>query len=424
VARKAFLYFWIASTLVSFFASTYSEFPNQIHWAYNASVFGMALVLLANRTFTLSGMREMLSLIFFYFSAFYVVSFWELFPGTTIEHGKFELINIIIAICGFIVGRNYEQRDMMMAYTYLAFVILLITALQLALDEEQIRYGYGIQLMLCLPAALLLKKYLLISCGLVFMLASHHKTPLVATVLVLTIVYLCSRNGKDNISVPSFEDEASSKKLKQEPYLDASMAILSVIIGLVIFAINFDEILLTVARFLPEGSFNILGVTVEAEEVDASREYLVLNTVLLLPDYFIQGMGYMNFYVWSGPDTGVYLSRLDREVAGTNIHNSYMTWALEGGILVMSVVVLMVYRTARQIWRILTSKSSRAVGLLLLSSFTALMFTAAFHQVHSTMQFWASIGLIFGYAEQLPKRRASVVIPAIQDNSLLRPAHS
>src|SRR5215831_9516689 len=153
MGRNVFLYSWLSSPLVFFFAYTYSDAPNQIFWGYTLTLFFLAASLVTSGQVLVSGISELLALIAMYFLAFYVVSFWEEFPGTTIEYGKFELIYIIVAINSFVIGRNLPQGKVISLQSALALILILITIAQMALDSDQIRYGYGLQLMLCLPAA-------------------------------------------------------------------------------------------------------------------------------------------------------------------------------------------------------------------------------------------------------------------------------
>src|SRR5690606_6711377 len=62
------------------------------------------------------------------------------------------------------------------------------------------------------------------------------------------------------------------------------------------------------------------------------------------------GIGYMNFYAWYGMVTGYHAEgRTGAAIEGVNLHNSYMTWALEGGLPVCIVVGIMLWRTHRRV---------------------------------------------------------------------------
>jgi hypothetical protein len=386
MARNVLLYSWLLSPLVFFFAYTYSDAPNQIFWGYTLTLFGLVASLVISRQVFASGIGELLALITMYFMAFYMVSFWEEFPGTTIEYGKFELIYIIVAINGFVIGRNLPQNKVVTLQSALAVILILITIAQMALDSDQIRYGYGLQLMLCLPAAMVLRQYLIVVIGLIIMLASFHKTSLVSALLSLTVITLLS---KEHTLRPHVK------------FINASIIILSIVVGLTVAAFYLQEILYTVSRFLPEGSVALMDVKVDADGVDPAREYVTLSTLMLLPEYFIRGMGFMNFYIWSGAEVGEYdVNRFGQVIVGVNIHNSYMTWLLEGGLLVSGVVVVMLYRTIKKAFALYSYESSSLIGVVVLSWCVAVLASAAFHQLHSSIQLWGTIGMIFGYHAQ------------------------
>jgi len=386
MARNVFLYSWVATPLVFFFAFTYSEAPNQIFWGYTFALFSLAISLSITNQLVTSGIGELLALMAGYFLAFYVVSFWEEFPGTTLDYGKFELIYIVVAINSFVIGRNLQQERVIGLQAGLAVILILITVVQLILDSEQIRYGYGLQMMLCLPAAMVLRQYLIVVIGLIVMLASLHKTSLVAAVLSIIVIAFFSKK---------------SMARPHSAFFNASILTLSIIIGLTVGGFFLQEILPTVARFFPEGSITIMDINVESEGADPAREYVTLKTLMLLPEYFVRGMGFMNFYIWSGPEVGEYeVNRFGQVIVGVNIHNSYMTWLLEGGLLVSFTVIVLLYRTLKKAFALYSNNSSSSIGVLALAWCVAVLTSAAFHQMHSSIQLWGTIGITFGYYVQ------------------------
>jgi O-antigen ligase len=147
-------------------------------------------------------------------------------------------------------------------------------------------------------------------------------------------------------------------------------------------------------RFLPEGSYTLLGIQVVGEGADTTRELVTAAALDLLSQYGLQGMGYMNFMEFLGLQTGYSDTRLGYAFFGTNLHNSYLTWLLEGGALVSSVVMILFLRTWKRMRWVL--RYERNFGILALSWAGASALLAAFHQLHGMMQFWGSIGMIFG----------------------------
>lgn len=400
--RTLFQTFWFLSHLVFVYAFTYSEFPNQIHWIYTIGLFGLGCLLWPRRL-TDRGFRELALLVVLYFAAFAIVSFWEQFPGTSVEHGKFELIHIAVAFNAYLLGRALPPERILKMHVVLGIVLMLYAVAQMVFGADVSRYGYGQQLMLCLPAALILGRHNLAIVGILIMMASAHKTPLGSAIVAIAFTFWWLHGA----SWLRNRRAGRVRRWKRERVLLFPIKVIAVIVVAVVVGLVFTErIALTVARFLPEdtyidfGSFSVVG-----EGEDRERLYVSEASRSLLPDYFIQGMGFMNFYAWTGRDRdSSRVTRLGREETGVNLHNSYMTWALEGGLLVVSAVLLMFYRTHLRIRNLLAVPAFRQVGILAVSWAAALLLLGTAHQLHAIVQLWGTIGLIFGMSEQTRRK--------------------
>jgi hypothetical protein len=138
---------------------------------------------------------------------------------------------------------------------------------------------------------------------------------------------------------------------------------------------------------------------------DYVRSYIVDQSTQMLRESKFLGIGYMNFYAWSGIDTGYAgESRTGSEILGFNLHNSYMTWALEGGLMVSVIVLVILWLTMGRLKAVLAA--DRQLGAVLMSWFIVFGIFALFHQVHMSIQFWGAIGLVWGiHAKQVYQRR-------------------
>jgi hypothetical protein len=391
---------WMLWLLVHWYAVAYSPFPNQIHWAYSFAMLALAIMLFpANSPLSflvhrasrhLPGLKEYLLLIGLYFLAFYIVSFWELFPGTTVIWGKFEIVEIAVAITYYMFARSCSAQTIVTAHHNLGVALVTLTLAQLALDQEAIRYGYGYQLMLCLPASMLLRKYWFVALGLAVMLASQHKTPLICACLAVAIMFLFARPEKPRLS-------------QAVKYMRVAHAILAVMICATLLVAVFPRIVATLSRFIgTEGVFEFAGVQVEAEGIDVSRVYIVERSLELLREFFPAGMGYMNFFEWTGLEvTDVRTTRLGVEVGGISLHNSFITWVLEGGLLVSAAVLYIFWRVSKRIRALLLEPASRNLGVLCIAWAVACLLLGGFHQLHQMMQFWGTMALIYGFSDRV-----------------------
>lgn len=332
---------------------------------------------------------DVLGLLFLYLGAFYLVSFWEMYPGTTIKWGKFELIQFAVVFVHYAVGRVCKEQEILQAYAWIATVIISLTIAQIFLDEERIRYGYGWQLMMCLPAALLLRKYWLVVIGLTVMLASRHKSALACAVLGCLIVFIFAK-------LPPLPRSKPAQQM-----LSLAFHLTALIFASIAVYILSPHIISTIGRFISDDSttFRVLGVSIEPEGEDIVRAAHILEAIRILPEHYIKGMGYMNFYEWT-TDLGGFASinQYGTELTGITLHNAYLSWVIEGGITVSVVVLFIAHRLWSRIRSMLVY--SRNFAVLSIAWFAILLLHGMFHQLHQMMQLWGSIALIYGFIDR------------------------
>jgi GNAT superfamily N-acetyltransferase len=390
LTRHTYFAAWALSHPVFFWAFSYSEFPNQIHFAYTALVFLLGLALLPAHT-PLALLRrklpglELTVLIAVYLAALWVVSTWEVIPGTAAPYFRFEAIHLVVALNAYVIGRALTGREILKGHALLGLVLMAATLAQMALDPDLSRYGYGMQLMLCTSAMLVLGWRWAAAGALIVIMASLHKTTLGCALLGVLVVFWWAK-------IPP---------QKGNKYVRAIYPLLALVVvagGVIYLA---PMIGATIERFLPEGMhfYGLVG-----EHVDRQRGYITDLSLDLLPEYWLTGMGYMNFYALTATEaTTLYaIDRFGVEVYGTSLHNSYMTWALEGGLLVMLAVALIFWRAGARIRFIWSAEPN--MGVLLLAWCVSALLFGWFHQLHASVQFWSILGIIFGYRDQLAAR--------------------
>jgi O-antigen ligase len=115
-------------------------------------------------------------------------------------------------------------------------------------------------------------------------------------------------------------------------------------------------------------------------------------------EYWFQGMGYMNFMKWYGEKFGISeLTANGTEIVGMNLHNSFQTWALEGGIFAIIIIIYIMYvYIKRSIYKIKISqnqfeKNFHTVGLINIVSF---IIFASYHQLHQNIIFFILLGIV------------------------------
>lgn len=399
IARWVYMHLWLGWLLAFWLGTVYTDIPNQIHWAYSFGLLAVGMVLLTSSSplallmhqtaWKVRGLLAVWGVIGLYLLAFYVVSFWELYPGTTVLWGKFEVIQLVVATNFYMLGRTCSFDELLGIFHRLGIVIVGLTIAQMALDPEAVRFGYGWQLMLCLPASVILRKYWFVAVALLVMLASKHKAALGCALLSVAIAFFFSHQPKRPENLTRY-------------YLRWAVALVAFTAAVGVMVYLSPKIIETAGRFMPEGTTEFMGMPVEAEGVDWSRELVIEKSLDWLGQYLPQGMGYMNFSMLIGAETGLTSSggRDDVEFIGINLHNSYMTWVLEGGILVTLAVLFMFWRVGKRIRAMWPMPATHNFAVLALAWSAADLLLGGFHQLHALMQLWGTVGLIFGFYDQ------------------------
>jgi hypothetical protein len=371
--RTLWLCLWVLAPIVFTLVFTFSfPYPNQAMWAWTWAMLGLGLIAFGPRFLRERAFVEMEALIALYLLGFAVVSLWEIYPGTTMLALKFELIHPATAAVGYLLGRTFRPQRILDTYVWGGTAVALFTLGELALVELT-RYGIGPRLMLQIPAMLLTGRYPLASFALIVMAASRHKTPLLGA-----------------LAGASFTLVAGSRRLPRwgrrlHPFLKPIALGIAVLTGLATLQVLTPGLAVTGERFVDEPE-------------DPARSYQFERALELLPVYFPQGMGYMNFMIFSGVEDGVSGPTLkQQDYPGIMLHCSYLTWALEGGCLVSGVVAVLFWRAGRRIRRLLQAPDPR-LGILLAGNALSLLVLASAHQAHMTPEFWGTLGVIYGCA--------------------------
>ena len=368
-------FLWVGLYAVYVYAYNFTIMPNQIFWSYVLIFFIYSAITLLKKKALFEALKPVVAY-WIYLAAFYIVSYWELVPGTSVRHLPFHSLEWLVIFAFFAIGYQLSVVKQCRVYVVMAKLIVLWTALQFFLFPDVPRFGYGSLAMLLLPLLLAYRQFWTFALLLLFMFGSAHVTPLVAggaASLVYLLVFY-----RFNLL------EAVRQHLRL----------------LVIF-------LFVMAAALPVLWAKVVNTLNRLMSIDGSlvgqdwlREYIIENSWRMLVETKGLGIGYMNFYAWSGLDTGYsHVTRTGSIIEGFNIHNTFMTWALEGGVLVILSVVFLGYLTSKRIR--LIYKNDRKYGAVLVGMIAAFLVFAMAHQLHMLTQFWAFIGLVWGYSFRL-----------------------
>lgn len=373
--NKLLLTFSVGIYLIHVYAYGYSGYPNQIFWLYSLAFFFYSSSFLTSKPLLAEAIKLVL-VHWLYILAFYIVSFWELIPGTTMRHLPFQSLDWLILVSFFVVGYYSPLKKYIDINIALGYIIIAYTIVQITIFPDLTRFGYGVQSMLLLPLFFAYRKYVIANLLLISMLASNHLTPLVSGVFgVLTFTMIMHKGNFIKLILKNI-------KLAMPIFISA----------LIFVPILWDQISSTINRI------SISGVSLSGD--DWVREYIILNSIELLKQTTLMGIGYMNFYAFSGHDTEYsFEERTGAIVEGFNLHNSFMTWGLEGGILVILAIILLGYLTIIRIKAIYNL--DKCYGAYLFSVLSCFFIFGIAHQLHMAIQFWIYIGFIWGYSYRI-----------------------
>jgi hypothetical protein len=365
-----FTVLWIGLFACHVYAFSYSLRPNQVFWAYALSIAAFSAAVGIRSKTALWAAGTLVALHALYLLAFVIVSYWELIPGTTARHLPLISLDWAVALTGFVVGYRLKASQVVRALVILAWLVVAYTVGQWVLTPGVSRFGYGALSMLLLVVVVAYNRVIATLCLGLVMAGSNHVTPLAAG--LAGVLFYVPAYYRGNVLRSIVENRRFLLLAFALPL--ATTVVLERVLG-------------TFNRFRTLGD-------------DTVRDYIVDNSIAMLRESGFMGIGYMNFYAWTGLDTGYReVARTGSDILGFNLHNSYMTWWLEGGVLVTIVVLVLLLLTIKRLSVI--HEYDKRMGAVLYSWLVVFAIFAMFHQLHMTIQFWSAIGLIWGMHARL-----------------------
>lgn len=370
---------WVGMHVIYIYAYSFSNFPNQIYWIY------IFIFFLASNLIILLNLRKIMFIFkpiwyfLLYILGYYMVSMWELYPGQSIKFIPTQFIQVFLILIFSYVGLLLNRRVIVSVNIYLSYLIIVWTIIQLTFFKNDFsRYGYGSLAMVVVPFLIAHKRYIILTEVIFTMLISQSITTLIASFISISSYLLIYYNL--NIL---------------KAYKDNSKFIKIFLISCVAFYQLFDN-------YIKNTFSKILNTGLSVSGTDDLRSYIVENSWRLLLDSHGLGIGYWNFYAWSAENSDFFIiDRLGVTIYGENLHNTYMTWALEGGILVLLPIAFLLVSCVLKIHYIYLI--DKKFGSIFYSIFISILIFGVAHQLHELPQFWGTIGLVYGVANRINK---------------------
>lgn len=375
---SVYLILWVVTPLVNAVAVK-TWYPNQIIVGYELLQVCLAFILFRDYVGVILAQAKWIVVLLLYAGTFIVVSYYGVDFATSVEYFVLYMPFLIVLpfMVAFTIGYIYAEERTFAYMMAVGPLLLLETLLEMQLYPEQTRFASTLNIPMVIPIYVFSGQALLALVCFIVLLMSFKKTLAVIGLISLVMAFLLtgfvSRGGAPRRA-------ASGRQ---------SVAV----------TIATTAVLLTATTFMVmEYATNITGTVGRfSEPEDISRAAITYYSLLLLAQHFPWGIGWLGFLSLS---IGLipYDTTDQRGVvhSGANLHNSYMTWALEGGAPILLIVIYLFWKLIGVIRSFLRRREQRLLGATLLIWLLGGMIFGAFGQWHMTDTFWQLFGFAFG----------------------------
>lgn len=391
--QSVFVFFWAIQPLVVFLSVRYTPFPNQLDFIYGFLLALLAFFVFKDSIKIIIIQLKWLALVLGYALIFIIVSIFGVDFEASVKEYFVLYLPLIVALnfpVAFAIGFKFHERVvfnyMILAWTitlaYLFFDYFLFPfpedrLITISLDQAMIA-----------PLATFLGSPMVALSAFVLLLISTKKTTTVIALIALGGAYWIKKRNKLGVN-------SASKKANINSVVIRLFRNVLIAAGVVVFLVYFSQnAQVTVDRLLHSSSESL-------EEDDPNRVLIALTSYRLLQENFPYGIGWGGFTSISKNELNYNTYAANGEiVSGANLHNSYMTWALEGGLPIVVIMIILFYYLFRAIRFFLRDERSKLLGYVTLIWLLQGMLFGMFHQWHSTLPFWMLFGFTFGCYER------------------------
>ena len=382
-----YLSLWVLTPLVSDLGSK-TPFPNQIYVLYELLEVFLCALFFRNFMTVVRVQVKWLCVLLLYAVTFIAVSYYGVDFATSVEYGVFYLPMIVTLefFVAFSVGYLFEEQITFRFLVGAAFVQMAYTFLGIQLWPYAQRYITGLSLPMAIPLFIYSGRGLWALVCLMVLFLSLKKTIVAVGILSIGLAYLLKGYAQPGVSF-------FSRYIKRRRFITAMLTVPVILLTIgVIFVRYAPQLSGTLARF--------------SEPEDTARSSIALYSILLLAEHFPRGIGWFGFLSQSIGVISYDATDARGDVhLGANLHSTYMTWALEGGLPIVLIMVYLFWKLIRVTWFFLRNDPTRVLGVTLLIWLLVGMVYGTFNQWHSSGTLWALFGFAFGCSERYKARQ-------------------
>jgi O-antigen ligase len=362
-----------------------------------ACVLALTVFYLLNDLLNFGRLLKASCLVLLYFLYLLSTALWAEYYMTTIWFVSIESIFLLIFALFYLLSLNFSITRVIDFFINLIPAAVIIFIIDYTLDPEAIRIGYYVLPFLPffslftisrLLESFSLKNIFLLTASLLMLLIGMSRTPLLAAAVGIILTGL-----------------AVTKRRTTRLKLVAILFAVGFILSLAIFA--FQPIRLYAGKTLTRIIYQDVIIdeqTLEAEEPDIIRWAVFGHALTLFKTNWLFGIGYMNFMPLFGEEFNYsFESPQGKEIVGMSLHNSFQTWALEGGVPCLVIVILLMWKY----FSILSRKIRQSKGDTETSCYKSfqiamisLLFMGFFHQVQQMPILYILLGTVYAFGEK------------------------
>lgn len=369
--------------------------PNVIAFIVAAIILCIILILILLNAIKYNGLIASSALVFAYFGYLLLTCLWAEYPESTITRLKFDLVNIFIFLLFFLFSLNnrIEQVRRIFIATIIPSLVVIVAGYLINPELRYLGFGNSINF-LALSATFVTysiftdKSKTLTYCILLLLvylslIASMRKTPLfIACLGFVLVVILGWRHFKVN---------------RQNLLLFLTVPLLFLLVLFV--SKDFQELSLQTYSRVTGKDISYGDIYIVGEGVDTVRENIFDYANELIKDNWVLGIGYMNFAPHYGRQFNYYfVTPTGKEIAGMSVHNTFQALLLEGGLPLVTIMLLIFIRyfdILRQQINLSKNKKEIFFYKVLVVIMIQLMVWGVYHQLHQGVLLWMMLGLVF-----------------------------
>jgi hypothetical protein len=393
--RLSFFFWACASILWTYMAVTVFNLYRS-WYITTACVCFVTVFLLCAGVLKTRGLAKGTGVLLIYYLYLLLTATWAEYPSVTIWYVATESIFIFVFSLFYLLSMNFKPDRIIDFFVNLvpaAIIIFLGTYIK---DPEATRLGGYV---------LVLLPFVLFFCTLRLIQSSSFQNVAFVTACLLMLVISMSRTplliagmGLLLIFVKITTGWRARRKFVEV------LLIIGVLVVVTILAV--PQLELYTARALARITYQDVVVgdqLIEAEMSDAVRWTIFADALSLYETNWLLGMGYMNFMPWYGDLYNFsFENARGEETVGMNLHNTFQTWALEGGLPCIAMVTFLLWKYFRILRKRISQSNNepeKAYYKLFVIGMICLLWAGLFQQIHQTPVFFAFLGIVYALDE-------------------------